>query len=168
MPSRDVLRIHCRAVDTAARTARRICLVLPESGEEEAHRVADRIRELWLTTMNRRALRSIGISVYRGDGERIETLLSEADKHLYAEKTKRQSATLPRLIPRVRPKSELLELLARLLESPVGAQGACCSAGTVSHCTPLDGLLCNQREARFPGAPSSNRPLRTHPRPGRV
>src|SRR6266850_1878430 len=41
----DILRIHCRAVDTAAR--------------------------------------------YRGDGERIEKLLSEADQDLYAEKARR-------------------------------------------------------------------------------
>ena len=31
----------------------------------------------------------LGISIYSGDGERIEKLLSEADQHLYAEKAKR-------------------------------------------------------------------------------
>jgi GGDEF domain-containing protein len=32
---------------------------------------------------------SIGISVYRGHGERIEKLLSDADAQLYQEKSKR-------------------------------------------------------------------------------
>jgi GGDEF domain-containing protein len=32
---------------------------------------------------------SIGISFYRGDGERIEKLLSDADQDLYAEKARR-------------------------------------------------------------------------------
>jgi GGDEF domain-containing protein len=38
---------------------------------------------------------SIGISIYSGEGERIEKLLSEADQHLYAEKARRpkQSST---------------------------------------------------------------------------
>jgi len=36
---------------------------------------------------------SIGIAVYRGDGERIEKLLSEADQQLYAEKAKRAQHT---------------------------------------------------------------------------
>jgi GGDEF domain-containing protein len=31
---------------------------------------------------------SIGISIYRGDGERIEKLLSQADQQLYAEKAR--------------------------------------------------------------------------------
>jgi GGDEF domain-containing protein len=43
---------------------------------------------------------SIGIAVCRGDGGRIEKLLSEADEHLYAEKARRvklaSAAPLPR------------------------------------------------------------------------
>src|SRR3989440_12322832 len=43
----DVLRIHCRAIDTAARYGGdEFALVLPESQEDEAHRVANRIREV--------------------------------------------------------------------------------------------------------------------------
>src|SRR5882672_2591338 len=100
----DVLRIHCRAVDTAARYGGdEFALVLPESGEEEAHRVADRIREVMANDDEPpRLSASIGISVYRGDGERIETLLSEADKHLYAEKTKRAKRNAAALNPRRR------------------------------------------------------------------
>jgi GGDEF domain-containing protein len=49
---------------------------------------------------------SIGISSYHGDGERIEKLLSEADKDLYAEKAKRGKRASAALHPRLRsPKS---------------------------------------------------------------
>src|SRR6266403_1513416 len=87
----DILRIHCRAVDTAARYGGdEFALILPESQEDEAHRVANRIREVLAGDEEQPSLSaSIGISVYRGDGERIEKLLSEADQDLYAEKAKR-------------------------------------------------------------------------------
>ena len=87
----DILRIHCRAVDTAARYGGdEFALVLPESQEDEAHRVANRIREVLAGDDEQPAISaSIGISVYRGDGERIEKLLSEADQDLYAEKARR-------------------------------------------------------------------------------
>jgi len=87
----DILRIHCRAVDTAARYGGdEFALVLPESQEDEAHRVANRIREVLGADGEQPAISaSIGISVYRGDGERIEKLLSEADQNLYAEKARR-------------------------------------------------------------------------------
>ena len=87
----DILRIHCRAVDTAARYGGdEFALVLPESAEDDAHRVANRIREVLAEDTEQPPLSaSIGISTYRGDGERIEKLLSEADQDLYAEKAKR-------------------------------------------------------------------------------
>jgi diguanylate cyclase (GGDEF)-like protein len=98
----DVLRIHCRAIDTAARYGGDdFALVLPETQEEEAKRVANRIREVLANDDEQPPLSaSIGISVYRGDGERIEKLLSEADRHLYEEKARRgkraAAATHPR------------------------------------------------------------------------
>src|SRR6266849_3973362 len=87
----DVLRIHCRAIDTAARYGGdEFALVLPEAQEDEARRVASRIREVLASDDEQPPLSaSIGISVYRGDGERIEKLLSEADRDLYSEKARR-------------------------------------------------------------------------------
>jgi diguanylate cyclase (GGDEF)-like protein len=100
----DILRIHCRAIDTAARYGGdEFALVLPESQEEEARRVADRIRQVMANDDEPpRLSASIGLSVYRGDGERIEKLLSEADQQLYAEKAKRARHTLALLNPRRR------------------------------------------------------------------
>lgn len=87
----DILRVHCRAIDTAARYGGdEFALVLPETQEEEAHRVADRIRTVLAGDDEPpRLSASIGISVYSGGGERIEQLLSEADQDLYTEKAKR-------------------------------------------------------------------------------
>jgi diguanylate cyclase (GGDEF)-like protein len=87
----DILRVHCRAIDTAARYGGdEFALVLPETQEEEAHRVADRIRTVLANDDEPpRLSASIGISLYTGGGERIEKLLSEADQDLYTEKAKR-------------------------------------------------------------------------------
>jgi diguanylate cyclase (GGDEF)-like protein len=98
----DVLRIHCRAMDTAARYGGdEFALILPEAQEDEARRVASRIREVLANDDEQPPFSaSIGVSVYRGDGERIEKLLSEADRDLYSEKARRgkraASATHPR------------------------------------------------------------------------
>jgi diguanylate cyclase (GGDEF)-like protein len=73
--------------------------VLPETEETEAESVASRIRHVMEMDPEKPPLSaSIGISVYRGHGERIEKLLSEADAHLYQEKAKRgrRTATVSR------------------------------------------------------------------------
>jgi diguanylate cyclase (GGDEF)-like protein len=100
----NILRITCRSVDTAARYGGdEFALVLPETEAEEARRVADRIREGLAGDPEKPALSaSIGISIYRGDGERIERLLSEADQNLYAEKARRASHSAAPASPRRR------------------------------------------------------------------
>lgn len=100
----DILRIHCRAIDTAARYGGdEFALVLPETQEAEAQRVAERIREVMLNDAEQPKLSaSIGISLYRGDGERIEKLLSEADQNLYIEKARRGKRQNVLLNPRRR------------------------------------------------------------------
>ncbi|HMI51815.1 MAG TPA: GGDEF domain-containing protein [Candidatus Saccharimonadales bacterium] len=87
----DILRIHCRSIDTAARYGGdEFALVLPETQEDEAKLVSERIRDVMTIEPEKPQLSaSIGIAIYRGDGERIEKLLSAADEHLYAEKAKR-------------------------------------------------------------------------------
>jgi diguanylate cyclase (GGDEF)-like protein len=86
-----ILRIHCRAIDTAARYGGdEFALVLPETSQEEAERVANRIRAVMAGDPEHPQLSaSIGISIYNGDGERIEKLLSDADAQLYLEKSRR-------------------------------------------------------------------------------
>lgn len=100
----DILRVHCRAIDTAARYGGdEFALVLPETHEPDARRVANRIREVMASDPETPPLSaSIGIAVYRGDGERIEKLLSQADEQLYVEKARRSKRAAQALKPRTR------------------------------------------------------------------
>jgi diguanylate cyclase (GGDEF)-like protein len=99
-----ILRIHCRAIDTAARYGGdEFALVLPETLHAEAERVANRIRAVMASDSEYpRLSASIGISIYNGHGERIEKLLSDADAQLYYEKSRRAKQHSTSVTPRRR------------------------------------------------------------------
>jgi diguanylate cyclase (GGDEF)-like protein/PAS domain S-box-containing protein len=84
----DVLRIFCRAIDTATRYGGdEFAIILPETTVAGARLVASRIRSRLATDSLQPPLStSIGVALYPQDGETIEALLRAADRELYAMK----------------------------------------------------------------------------------
>jgi len=87
----NVLRIHCRAMDTAARYGGdEFALILPEAGREAAGAVAKRICDRLASDGEAPPLSvSVGAAVFPEDGETIEKLLASADRALYRMKGRR-------------------------------------------------------------------------------
>jgi diguanylate cyclase (GGDEF)-like protein/PAS domain S-box-containing protein len=84
----DVLRVFCRAIDTAARYGGdEFAVILPETSAAGARLVASRIRSRLATDSLQPLLStSVGVAVYPQDGETIEALLRAADRELYGMK----------------------------------------------------------------------------------
>ncbi len=88
LTTRDILRIHCREIDTAARYGGdEFVLVLPETDSEAAQRVAERISERLRNDDEEPFLSvSMGTAIYPQDGTTIDELFGVADRTLYAAK----------------------------------------------------------------------------------
>jgi len=84
----EALLGSCRGVDTAARFGGdEFALVLPETGETAAWHVARRIAERVARDAEKPAISvSIGVAVHPRDGQKLEGLVSAADRVLYQNK----------------------------------------------------------------------------------
>jgi diguanylate cyclase (GGDEF)-like protein len=84
----NVLRVHSRAIDTAARYGGdEFALVLPEAGAPAARRVGERIRErLSADGEDPPVTVSVGAAVFPQDGRTVEELFDAADRSLYGMK----------------------------------------------------------------------------------
>jgi two-component system cell cycle response regulator len=98
----EVLRVSCRAIDTAARYGGdEFAVILPETTAEAAGVVATRIRDRLAAHRQEPSLSvSVGVAVYPGDGETIEALLRTGDRGLYEMKNRGAEKPFPTSPPR--------------------------------------------------------------------
>jgi diguanylate cyclase (GGDEF)-like protein len=85
----EILRAHCRAMDTAARYGgAEFALLLPETDLLTAQEVANRIRERVAIDKEQPPFSiSVGVAVCPRDGVSAEGLIAAADRELYRAKT---------------------------------------------------------------------------------
>lgn len=93
----DILRVHCRSIDTAARYGGdEFAVVISEAGPEEARQVALRICERIAHDGEEPPISaSVGVAVYARDGVTIEHLLGTADRALYEMKRRNRQQQYP-------------------------------------------------------------------------
>lgn len=94
----EILRLHCRSIDTAARYGGdEFALVLPETSESAARQVVERIRDcLEVDQEIPRLSLSIGIATFPECGATVQQLLESADRALYEMKDKSSSGKIQR------------------------------------------------------------------------
>ncbi|MGC1684783.1 MAG: diguanylate cyclase [Candidatus Acidiferrales bacterium] len=90
----DIFRFCCRSIDTPARYGGdEFAIILPETGVKEADSVRRRVCERLSDDCEEPLLSvSVGCAVYPENGTTVETLLSAADKSLYAMKARKSKA----------------------------------------------------------------------------
>jgi len=90
----DILRTHCRVMDTAARYGGdEFVLVLPETGCEAAWLAVRRISEMLRNDGENPSISvSAGVAIFPHDGRTIDELFAVADRVLYREKHCSKSA----------------------------------------------------------------------------
>jgi diguanylate cyclase (GGDEF)-like protein len=90
----DILRVHCRSMDTAARYGGdEFAVIIPETDVDDALRVVQRIQDrIARDTEHPPFTVSIGAAVYPEDGGTRESVLIAADEELYRMKRVRKGA----------------------------------------------------------------------------
>jgi diguanylate cyclase (GGDEF)-like protein/PAS domain S-box-containing protein len=95
----NILRSHCREIDTAARYGGdEFVVVLPETESEAALHVAQRISKRLSEDGEPTLSVSVGTAIFPHDGKSINELLAAADRALYREKRvpKKEKTSRPR------------------------------------------------------------------------
>ena len=97
----ETLREACRATDTAARYGGdEFVAVLPDTDEEGANQVIQRVTDRLAEDRNKPELStSAGVAIYPRDGGTPTTLLSAADRALYAVKAEKAKARRRGVVP---------------------------------------------------------------------